>query len=64
MNDVRIEAHPYKTLIYVDGKPINGITYFKVEQDVGMEVPVLTLKLLAKEIFLNGVSIVEVDKNA
>lgn len=58
-HEFKITSSPHETHIIVDGKEVRGVRYFKIEQEVGEEIPTLTLEMLAKSVEVNGVSVVK-----
>lgn len=62
-HEFKITSRPYETHIIVDGEEIKGVEYFKISQEVGEEIPTVTLKMLAKSVEVSGVSVVGVLKD-
>lgn len=51
---VTIDAQPCCTKIFADGKEIEGVRFFECKQEVGQELPVLSLEIVAREIEVVG----------
>lgn len=51
---VTIDAQPRCTKIFADGQEIEGVRFFECKQEVGQELPVLSLEIVAKEIEVVG----------
>lgn len=62
IKQVSIYAEPHCTKIFADGEEIKGVRSFKVEQEVGQELPVLKLEIVASEIEFIGDSVIEIEK--
>lgn len=64
IKQVSIYAEPSCTKIFADGKEIEGVRSFTVEQEVGQKIPVLKLEIIAREIEFIGESVIEIEKPA
>lgn len=62
IKQVSIYAEPHCTKIFADGEEIKCVRSFKVEQEVGQELPVLRLEIIAREIEFIGESVIENEK--
>lgn len=52
---VRIFANgPHRTTIMVDGRPVNGVRSFYIEQSVEDALPTLHLEIPAEELEIEG----------
>lgn len=63
IRQVSIYAEPSCTKIFADGKEIEGGRSFKMEQEVGLELPILKLEIVAREIEFVGESVIEIEKS-
>lgn len=50
---IHCDAHPTKTWIEIDGKRVEGVRGFKLEQDV-KSLPVLSLRLIPEKVEVEG----------
>lgn len=50
---VEIESKPTKTLIFVDGKLVHGVTKFNIRQKVGEEIPTIEMECITNELNLD-----------
>lgn len=57
-----IEARHNCTRIFFDGEEIKGVHFFKIEQRVGQELPVVTIEIVTKEIEFVGESVIAIEK--
>ncbi len=61
---VTIDANPRCTRIIADGKEIEGVRRFKCEREVGQELPLVTLEIIAREVEFVGTAVTEIEKPA